>query len=530
MRDGFLLVIVIVVAMWCTQAEATRQFTVTQINPAPGSAAFVMGTTNPVTFRVTNTSNGGNAGETITTVRFRVLGTYTTFSSTTAAPPGWTRTSFSATAVIFQANTPSDRIPSGSYKDFTLQLICGSTTADTTDMLRDVRATFSTGRNVLISSVGSWTILSLAMTLTPSTFSVGKGCQFTLTMSVTNRSTASITGVTSVPKPPSRSGVSATTTSNPANLNLGPGATGTMVWTYTAGNTSGTLRFTASARDSTGTRTASSVTTPDITVTVASCNFTATLANTGCVFSGETATFTMTVLSTGGSQTNVVPSALSRFGTSTIGTISGPSPASIALLPADTPRTFTWTAPVTGNIGDTYYVTGYATADGPIQTAIATSNTQTVKGYTISINPDTTTADCTTVDLTWTIANSGCANIDQVEIKFPAEWTLSDDAYAIVNNTEGTEVDSWKIDKTTFKAPTETDRIPNKNSTGSFSLLFSKTPASTGTYTFSVAITDDTPLFPITRILKTTVTVTPYNSAPGGPNETKAGIWQETVQ
>jgi len=98
-------------AVWCSPAEAVRQFTVTQINPDPAAAAFVMGTTNPVTFRVANTCTGSNAGETITIVRFRLNGTYTTFSSTTAAPAGWTRTSFSTTAVIFQANTPADRIP-----------------------------------------------------------------------------------------------------------------------------------------------------------------------------------------------------------------------------------------------------------------------------------------------------------------------------------------------------------------------------------------------------------------------------------
>lgn len=533
----FAILTLFLLGLYPGSAEAVRRFTVVQTNPAP-PAYFIMGTTQSVTFTVTNTSRGRNIGERIYEVRFRI-NTGTTFSRATAAPPGWSITAYGGNSITFQANSWWNAIPSGSSVPFTLVLLLRKASADVAETLRDVRAGFTrdtnfnngirrTGR-VRINRPGRWNLKSLEMTLVPSTYNVGTGCQFTLTMTITNRSTAKITGVTSQPKPPTRTGVNAYTSSTPPDLSLSPGATGTMVWTYTAGATPGTLTFTAYARDVRGRRTSLSVTTPPITVSSGpSCAFTSTIAVTpDCLFSGDTATFTMTVTNTTGSTlTNIVPSALTRFGTAVIGAFSGPVPSSIPSLANNSSGQFTWTATVTGNIDDTYWVTGYARATGPIQTATATSNTQDIDGYTVSITPPATNAGSTNQDIKWTITNYGCGNINQVAISPPAGWAPSSDGYAVVTNTTGTQVDTWTLAGTTFTSPNATDRMPLSQS-GEFSLLFSATPPGAGNYTFNITITDDQAV-PLVKTVQTTITVNPFNT--GGLNATNTGVWQEEVK
>ena len=534
---------VLVFLSWCGAAEAARQFTIVQTNPA-APAEVVMGTTQSITIRVTNTCNGWNAGERLYEMRFRLPGTGTVFSNTTAAPAGWTRTAWSTTSVTFQASSWANALVSGASLDFTLVLVMRSTTADTTETLRDARAGFTldtnfgngvnrTGRST-INNPGSWSLKSLSMTLVPSAFNVGTGCTFTLTMSVTNRSTSNITGVTSVPKPPTRTGVNATTTSNPANLNLGAsGGNGTMVWTYTAGAAAGTVTLTAYARDSSGSRTSSTVTTAPMTITLGnSCTFTAAILVTpACLFSGDIATFTMTVTNTTGvTLNNVFPNpVLTPFGTAVIGAFAGPVPGTPITLANNSSNTFTWTAPVTGNINDTYGVTGYATANGPIQTSTATSNTQDVEGYTVTVSPATTNAESTTEEATWTVVNGGCGNINQVSIAVPGGWAAPSDAYALVDNTAGTQVETWTpvAPGTVFTSPNATDRVPFGGS-GDFSLLFPGTPSATGAYVFNVTIIDDTAPTPVTKVIATTLTVQPFDT--GGINAAGTGIWMENIR
>lgn len=533
----FAVLTILLLSLYSGSAEAARRFTVQQTSPTP-PADFVMGTTQAVTFTVRNTSTGGNAFERIYEMRFRIS-TGTTFSMLTTPPAGWQITNYRADSITFQADSWAYAIQSGSSLPFTLVLSLRTSNRDVTETLRDARASFTIDQDfsdgivrtgsVTINNPGSWILRSLEMTLVPSTYNVGIGCQFTLTMTITNRSTAGITGVTSVPKPPTRTGVGATTTSTPPDLTLNPGETKTMVWIYTAGTTPGALTFTAYSKDSTGRRTSSSVTTPPITViTGASCTFTASIIVTpDCLFSGDTATFTMTVTNTTGSTlTNIVPSALTGFGTAVIGSFSGPTPSSISSLANNSSGQFTWTATVSGAIDNTYGVTGYATADGPIQTAAAASNTQDIEGYVVSISPSATNAGSTNQDIKWSIVNYGCGNIDQVMISPSPGWTLSSDGYAVVTNTSGTEVDSWTLAGTTFTSPDPTDRMPIGMS-GEFSLLFSGTPSSAGNYTFNITITDDQST-PLVKTVQTMITVNPFKT--GGLNATDTGVWQEEVK
>lgn len=522
-----------ILCLWHSPVEAARLFTITQ-NPALGTAVD-MGSTQSLTYTITNTSTAGEAGERIYEMRFRI-NTGSTFSAAIVAPAGWTRTAWSTTSVTFTATSWANAIITGASLNFTLIVVMRSAAADVSETLQDARAAYTldtnftngiirTGRTT-IDTPGSWALKSLSMTLIPSTYSIGTGCQFILTMTITNRSTSNITGVISVPSPPTRAGVSATTTSSPPSINLNAGATGTIVWTYTAGSTPGTLTFTASARDSANTRTSRSVTTPAITVTTGlSCGLSAVIAvGPACLFSGESATFTMTVTNTtGASVSNVTPSALTRFGTATIGAFTGPSPASLATIANNGSGIFTWTAPITGSIDQTYFVTGFAAASGPIQTATATSNTEDLEGYLVTVSPASSNARSQNQELTWTLTNRGCANTNQVAIAAPGGWTFGGDGYAVVTNTLLSTVDTWGAGAT-FISPNATDRIPVGRN-GDFSLLFSQTPASTGVYTFTVAITDATGRI---DTVPTVVTVDPFGS--GSLNAAETEMWREEIR
>ena len=97
-------------AAWSDAAFAARTFTYLQA-PAAGTK-FSMGTTQALSYQISNTATGGNAGERIYEIRFRI-NSGSTFSSGTAAPAGWTRTAYSTTSVTFRATSWANAIAVG---------------------------------------------------------------------------------------------------------------------------------------------------------------------------------------------------------------------------------------------------------------------------------------------------------------------------------------------------------------------------------------------------------------------------------
>ena len=210
--------LLVLLLLWLAPVQAARQFTITQVGAVP--AQYDMGTTQTLTLTATNTSNGGNVGERIYEMRFRLNGTGTVFSSTTAAPVGWTRTAFSATSVTFRASSWTNSIIVGASLSFNVALVLTPTTADVTETMLDARASFTTDTNFTngITRTGrstnnnpaSWTLKSLQITsfqtvdistgLPNSTIIAGQS--FRLVMSVTNLSTATQTSIVSSPSPP----------------------------------------------------------------------------------------------------------------------------------------------------------------------------------------------------------------------------------------------------------------------------------------------------------------------------------------
>jgi hypothetical protein len=251
-----------------------------------------------------------------------------------------------------------------------------------------------------------------------------------------------------------------------------------------------------------------------------------------CLYSGDVATITMSVLNNTGAQaTNVLPVLTPIVsGAAAFGAFNPAAQTAIAINSGAT-GTFTWTVPVTGDPNNSYAVKGYVTANNPgfITSPTTTSNVQDIDGYVVNVSPVSTNADSTNAELIWNITNYACYNINQVSIAVPAGWTFANDAYALVNNTLGTQVDTWNPLGTTFTSPNATDRIPVPPlpNIGDFSLLFSQTTSAAGTYTFNVTITDDAPT-PRVMVVPTTVIVIPYDSS--GPNATDITLWHENVQ
>lgn len=546
---------------WHAPAYAARAFTMTLVSPSP--AQLDMGVVSTAVFSVTNKNTGTNGGESIYNVRFRINSGSTFNCGSTAAPSGWTIVSGSCTttSVTFQANSLANSIPVNGTANFSIGILTRTTSADVTDNLRDVRSRYTataspwppstslgsvTDSPTTTNKTPSWTIKSLVMTLTSSSYSVGKGCPaaFTLTMQITNKSSASITGVTSSPKPPTvtaTGGASVSTTSNPASLSLNAvgnsGSSGQLVWTYSTGASAGTITFSAYATDSTGTRTSRTITSSVITVINASCltaDFTTTPPSPSCGYSGNTVTFTMHVVNnTTGTLTAVTPSALTTGGTATFGAISGPSPASVASLAVGASTNFTWSVPITGSVYQTYWVSGYATASGGVQSQTVSSTSADINGFLLTVSQTNTTAPTaysTNLEMQWQVLNYGCNNVNSVSIPISAGWTWNGDSYSYVNTGSGVFTEAWTAvlsgSNVIFTPPSSgTQMVVDPAALSYFSLtLTAPSVSSTTNYNFSATITD-TASNAMTP--SSTVTLYPYNYVTPGPNSTVPGNWRE---
>ena len=542
------------VFMGSLPAEAARQFTVSQTSPAP-PGLFDMSSTQSVTFRVANTSNGTNASETVRIVRFRVSGTYTTFSNTTAAPAGWTRTSFSATSITFTANTTGDRIPSTgtNYEDFMIVLIMGASTIDRSDLLSSVRATFSTGSRVTLNNQGSWTLKSLTLTsflITDcagnSISAVDAGNTFCLVMSVRNLSTATQNGIASNTNPPAPN-VTGTvtptlvsTTYAPTPLNLAAGAAGSITFRYSTNvNDSGTISFTAYAWNGATTVTSRQVTSPVLNVS----RFVASITvSPNCQYNGQTMTVTMRL--TNGFAYNIinVAPALAPSAGAPVVYVSGPSPAAPAgPVPANGGTfDFTWVYRMSGGApGQAFTFNGSAAGTGqtggnPARTTplSASAPPSTRGGFDPVLNPVSTNAGSTLEELTWTIINQGCGEVNQVSVTMPAGWPWNNDAYSLVQESAGNYVETWSVSSAgsnpiVFTAPTALDRYP-VGLDGKFSVVFTGTPAASGVNSISIIVTDENGQSE-TNIRQ--ITVNPYdNATPGQGNYTGTGSWGEVIK
>jgi hypothetical protein len=549
---SFVLGVLITFACLHNVAHAARVFKYVQ-SPDPALASFNMGSTQTISYQITNTSTGGNIGERIYLMQFNLPGTGTVFSSSTTAPAGWTRTAFSSTSVSFQANSWSDAIAvGGPTTTFPLVMVMGSSSADVSDSLKNLRASytnsttgppFSRVGRFTINTTKLWTLKSLAVTSFIITDTLGNpataiaaGNSFKLVMTVKNNSTVSQSGIISNPNPPTPFKIGPVTqglTSTVGSpLTLAAGASGTITFTYsTAATDNGTIYFTANAQS--GANVTSNLAT---STTVAISKFIAAFAPPppACLYAGSNITVTMTLTNEFPySILNITPT-LAPVAGAPLNFVSGPTPATIASLAAGASTTVTWVYQVNSTTGagviDPFTFSGSATGTGntagspTITTPLAISSSTARGEFLIVANPSASNTSSTNVELIWTLTNNGCAPVNSVTIPVPAGWVWANDAYSLVNLSATSAIETWVVSGTnpvTFTSPDIPSQLPQTLS-GNFHLVFSATPTAATTSIFSITVMDANGA---SVAVPVNVTVNAFKT--GGLNNATNKIWRE---
>lgn len=544
MRSRFYFLCVLVSLLcWHHLAHAARTFTNAQ-NPAAGTG-FAMGSSQSLTYQITNTATGGNAGERIYEMRFRI-NSGSLFSASTAAPAGWTRTAFSTTSVTFRATSWSNAIAvAGAPVGFTLVIVMRSTTADaTTERLRDMRARFTnttTGppftrlASVTTNTPGLWTLKSLSITTfqitdlagVPITALTG-GTSFQLRMIVRNNSTITQTPIIANPNPPTpfKTGTVTQTLTGTAGspLNLAAGASGTIIFTYsTVATDNGTIYFTAAAQRS---ATVTSSTATSTTLAVSRFNVSLAASST-CLYTGFNLTVTMTIANNTGANITGITGSLTPLAGAPVTYVSGPTPASIASMATATTATVNWTYTI-NSTGATnpFSFSGSANSTGPALTTPTATSAPVTRGiFAVTVSPASTNAGSTNTELTFDVTNNGCANVNSVAVTAPAGWIFGGDAYSLVSLSAISDIETWTtggVNPVTFTAPNVAGQLPFSFA-GGFALVYSATAATTN---FSVTVTDTSPgPGPFSIIVPVTITVNPFKTGP--LNDATNKIWRE---
>jgi hypothetical protein len=527
-------------------AHAARVATYVQ-TPSPATAIFNMGTMQSLSYLITNANTGTNTSESIFRVQFVLNAGGSTFNAATAAPAGWTRSSFGATSVTFTANSLANAIATGSSASFTLVLTMNSTSADVTQSLNSINSSYTKTGNLRLTKTiattgsSSWTLKSLAITSFQITDTLGNpisslaaGGSFKLVMTVKNNSTVTQNGIISNPNPPGATKTGSvtqgltSTVSSPSPFNLTAGSSGTITFTFsTAGGDNGTIYFTASARNG-ATVTSASAVSP--TLTVAPCVFSASFtapASASCAYAGSNITLTMQLTNGCSFPLSSVTPSVSTTGPATL--VSGPTPATIASIPASGgTASVGWvyqlnTSAATNPFTFNSLATHSAVPNPPAATAISPLVTR--GAFPTVISPAVTNASSTNVELSWDVTNNGCAAANSVAVTFPAGWVWANDAYSLVNLNATTAIETWVTSGTnpvTFTSPNVASQLP-LTFDGNFNLVFSATPASAGTSIFIVNVTDATGAVGSPPV---SVTVNPYADA-DGLNNAAINSWRE---
>ena len=563
------LLVLIAALFSAASAYSADTFTVTS---AAGMDVTMLDQNGAVSFTITNTSPAG--GKSIYQIEFTLDPAKYTASAATTAPSGWCVDTVNPAAgkvkfgLIDPSNGKCDKNPNGSQippnggsLTFTIVLTPASAASDTaTDTLSDVQVK-SPGGFSLQGALPTWTRRSLEAVLAATPASTGVGGTITLTMLVTNRSTATQTSIGSTPAPPAPSsgivtgtggpfygsssldgghdsltsvitvgstaefpssgtvqienekvcytgktattltggtrGCVATTAASHSSgavvysldqFSLAAGEGRTIIWTYSADST-GSVYFTARATNGAGS--ARSMSLSSNTVVIG--NFTASIAVApSSVVSGQSVTVAMTASNNGSSAlVNIVPSLTPCAGGATEALTTGPLPSGVSSVAGGASAVFQWTYSITGSAGSVYCFTGSATADGPVTTNGASSNSGAVSSYSASVSPSEIASGTAPQTFTWTVNNGGGCSIEQVEIAIPTQGGPS----WVYQSASASSPAGWSATykagtppKIQFKDPSKSILIAPGGS-GVFSITFSSTEAVTSDKDVSFPVT-----------------------------------------
>jgi hypothetical protein len=551
-KTGQSLTILLIWMIWwlmpTADAFAKRQITVTAVGMPSDVIMQTPSTTAPI--QITNSNTGGDTAQ-VNSVQFNLLAGYTWNIGAIVPPSGWT-VSQSGNNLIF--TTTTNAIPLNQSLIF--NLVLGTIPQSNQDVLNEAWLTKVIGNYdagpppANNNSPGiAWNRRSLLMTLVASPTSVSASVPnntIILTMTVTNRSSATQSGIVSNPNPPTMtttaSGFTITRTAGPtpATLSLPTNQFNTITWTYTVTlapgktcpqATPGTVTFTAQATNGAATSGAAITSNP---VSVGC--FIASLSVSSCAAPGDTVTVTTTAFNFNNSDmTNLRSATLTKdtinstaSGTATCGAPTYSSTTAKANNGSSPTITWSCTLPSTASAGQTYIFQGQVTgtlavAGNPSYTTpLASSNTLTFTSGSVTATPYPTTvsAGSDNVLITWTVTNGGCGGspLTSVGISLPSGWIYLLNA-SIVNGT-----DDWA--DTTSGSPTglvtySAGTPMPLGANGSFSIVFLQVPTTSASYVFTVSATNGSG----TQVIPTTVTVGP--AATGGV--TKPDPVQEVI-
>lgn len=367
-------------------------------------------------------------GDTLTTVTVDAQGGF----SLSGGLPTWTRRALEASLEA----TPAS-LGTGGEILLTMQVTNRSTATQSVITTTPSPPSFSNA--IVTNTAGPYygsTVLNGGHNASTSTITVGATTEFTTAGTIridseeicyTGKTATTLTGATR--------GCNATTAATHSDsasvysldqFSLTAGQTRTILWKYSADLT-GPVYFTARATN--GGATARSKNLNSNTVIIG--NFTAALTVTpSAVVSGQSVTVNMSAQNNGTSSlVNVTPSLLTGCpGGATETIVSGPVPASIATIAGGSSGVFQWSYLITGTFGQVYCLSGSASANGPVVSNTATSNTGTISTYSVALSPAVVASGSTNKTLTWSLFNGSGCTVRTVSIVTPASgpnWTCS---------------------------------------------------------------------------------------------------------
>ncbi len=481
-----------------------------------GDPEVIMGnSTATVSVSLTNTTGSGSPS--IGWVRFDVESTLYYVSLSNLSPAGWQvveikNAGVGQTYIIYEAT--SGALSPGESETFDL-VVTGTTdgpfpadVSNITDAFDAVEVKEDDGNKAgtFTGNNPSWTRYGLAVSITATPNSCGVGDNITLSTLVTNRTTITQTGI----EPGS---ITVTGTGDgeaeyqsgpvPGSATLDPGEQQVFISTYEA-SSDGVVVFSGPASNGTAHVTSPAAVSNGVVIG----DYTAQIqVSSSEVISGQQIQVVLTLTNNGtGVLTGIVPN-ISSAGTASMSLDSGPVPASIGVLQPGNSANFQWTYTVTGNIGDTFQVSGWGSSN-TLTSDTATTPWGSISAYSVMVSPDNVTSGATGISLSFTVFNNGGLPVKKVRISTPSGWVYQ----------TSTPPPGWSAgsagNPTQISFTTNSDFIPIGGSK-SFGLTFTAVPTvlSPTPYNFLVELWDtgQNQLNTDPRgAVETTVTVTPY--------------------
>ncbi len=510
-------------------AQTTRTCTIT----LPPDTYVTMGDGNALLpFTVTNTTTLINAS--IDTVTLEFDASIYDLSEGINAPAGWKilakEVGAGQTWIRYSSTGIPYNIPPGGSLTFWVPVIGRSNGQfpnapnDQIDSLQSKRTEVEGGGYPFsCGTLPSWPRKSLAVSVFPLPLSLPVGAALRVEVQVSNRSSVTQNGITPALSYTGSGQLTPVAGPVPPTVDLASGTSRTVVYTYTA-QAPGNVLFRAAA--SRGPYVTSGVVNSE-TVWIGAWTSRIVLSSLSAVSGQEIKVWMVVQNNTMPSAGNVVPT-LTAGGTASATLVRGPTPVKINSIPPGSFGVFEWTYRITGNPGDSFWFSGYATDKDGRTTNTATSATGRLARYAVIPSPQRIASGSTNFTIDFTVYNNGATPISSVVFTIPPNWAINE------AGSGGGYGGNWNKNYNpgkntmTFTAPSSGQVLP-PGSSARFTLAFAAgptvnvdTPYDFGTSLWSGSVYQggDTPTVLVTRY-KVTLTAQPATLPADGSSTTQ---------